>query len=84
MYIKFPQEKKEQAMDKLKDYFYTERSEEIGDIAAEGMLDFIMKELGPFFYNQGVHDAKDVVEQKIASLEEDIQALERPISRSER
>jgi uncharacterized protein (DUF2164 family) len=79
MYIKLPKENKDQIIDKIKDYFYNERSEEIGDLAAENLLDFVLKEIGPYLYNQGVKDAKVMVEQKMMSLEEDIQSLVRPI-----
>jgi uncharacterized protein (DUF2164 family) len=79
MYIKLPKENKDQFIDKIKDYFYNERSEEIGDLAAENLLDFVLKEIGPYLYNQGVKDAKVMVEQKMMSLEEDIQSLVRPI-----
>jgi uncharacterized protein (DUF2164 family) len=79
MYIRLPKEIKDQIIYKIKDYFYTERSEEIGDLAAGNLLDFVLKEIGPYFYNQGVKDAKEIFEQKVMSLEEDIQSLERPI-----
>jgi len=79
MYIRLPKESKDQIIYKIKDYFYNERSEEIGDLAAGNLLDFVLKEIGPYFYNQGVKDAKEMFEQKMMSLEEDIQSLERPI-----
>jgi uncharacterized protein (DUF2164 family) len=79
MYIRFPKENKDHIIGELKDYFYNERSEEIGNLAAENLLDFILKDIGPYLYNQGVKDAKKVCEQKMMSLEEDIQSLERPI-----
>ncbi|MDY0394391.1 DUF2164 domain-containing protein [Virgibacillus halophilus] len=84
MYIKFPQEQREAFLTKVKDYFYMERSEEIGDLAAENMADFIAREIGPVFYNQGVRDAKDMLEQKMMNLEEDISSLEKTFPRQER
>jgi len=80
--MRLPKENKDQIKEEWKEYFYHERSEEIGDLAAENMLDFILKEIRPYFYNQGVKDAKEMVEQKMANLEEDIESLERPISRN--
>jgi uncharacterized protein (DUF2164 family) len=79
MIIRIPNENKEEIIRSLQNYFYNERSEEIGNIAAENLLDFILKEIGPYFYNQGVKDTKEMVEQKMLSLEEDILSLERPI-----
>ena len=82
MYLKLSNENKEQIKDYVKDYFYQERSEEIGDLAVENLLDFILKEIGPFIYNQAIKDAKEMCEQKMISLEEDILSLERPTSRN--
>ncbi|GFZ87657.1 hypothetical protein GCM10010978_29320 [Compostibacillus humi] len=76
--IRIPKENREEIVQSLQDYFYNELSEEIGNLAAENLLDFILKEIGPYCYNQGVNDAKVMVEQKILSLEEDILSLEIP------
>ncbi len=61
---------------KLQDYFYREMSEEIGDLAAGNLYEFFIKEMGPYFYNQGVKDAKFIVEQQMLNIEEDISSLE--------
>ncbi|GAE37602.1 DUF2164 domain-containing protein [Halalkalibacter akibai] len=79
MYIRLPKENKDQIISKLQDYFYNKRAEEIGNLGAENLLDFVLKEIGPYFYNQGIMDAKEVFEQKMLSIEEDILSLERPI-----
>ena len=42
----------------IKNYFLKGREEEIGDLAAGLMLDFIIEELAPEFYNQGIQDAQ--------------------------
>jgi uncharacterized protein (DUF2164 family) len=65
--------------DQIRHYFMEERGEEIGELAADNFLDFMLKELGPFVYNQAVQDARSVLIQKAASMEEDLFALERPI-----
>ncbi|MFB5660960.1 DUF2164 domain-containing protein [Alteribacillus sp. HJP-4] len=78
MNIRLPKENKDQIISLVKEYFYNERSEEIGDLAAENMLDFVIKEIGPYIYNQGIKDAREMLEQKMMSLEEDIQSLEKP------
>jgi uncharacterized protein (DUF2164 family) len=50
----------------IKHYFLKEREEEIGDVRAGLMLDFILEELAPEFYNQGFSDSytymKDMTE----------------------
>jgi uncharacterized protein (DUF2164 family) len=41
----------------IKHYFLKKREEEIGDLQAGLMLDFILEEFAPEFYNQGVPDS---------------------------
>lgn len=79
MLIRIPRENKEDLIRSLQHYFHTERSEEIGQLAAENLLDFFLKKMSPYVYNQGVEDAKKMLEQHWLSLEEDILSLERPI-----
>lgn len=55
--IKLTPEKKEMMASAIKKYFLKERDEELGDLASALLLDFITKELGPEFYNQGVYDS---------------------------
>jgi len=81
MNIQLKREEKEELIESIKEFFYEERSEEIGNLAAGNFLEFITKEIGPYFYNQGTRDAKHMVEMKMVSLEEDLLSLERPIRR---
>jgi uncharacterized protein (DUF2164 family) len=79
MNISLQKKEKEEIIERIKEFFHEECSEEIGELAAGNFLDFITQEIGPYFYNQGVHDAKLMVELKIFSLEDDLLSLERPI-----
>ncbi|MFG6121364.1 DUF2164 domain-containing protein [Thalassobacillus sp. B23F22_16] len=81
MVKKITKDEREQIVTSIQEYFEVERGEQIGSIAAEQLLDFFMKELGPFIYNQGIRDAKGIVEEKVMNLEEDILSLERPVGR---
>lgn len=58
-------------------YFYEERNEKIGNIAAENFLEFAKTSIGPHFYNEAIKDARKMVEQKMVSMEEDLFALEK-------
>jgi uncharacterized protein (DUF2164 family) len=40
--------------------------------------------MGPHFYNQAIKDAKQVIDEKLISLEDDLYSLERPISHNRR
>ena len=50
-------EQQDEMIAAIKHYFSKEREEEIGDLRAGLMLDFILEELAPEFYNQGVSDS---------------------------
>lgn len=55
--IKISKEQRDEMVTEIKDYFSRERDEEIGNLAAGIMLDFIIEKLAPEFYNQGIDDA---------------------------
>jgi uncharacterized protein (DUF2164 family) len=77
--IKIPRNEKEELIEKVQHYFQLERSEEIGSIAAEGFLDFVLKEASPYIYNHAIRDARKVLHERIGLLEEELYTLERPI-----
>lgn len=81
---KFPREIRQQMVERLQAYFAEEREAEMSTMAAEFLLDFILKEIGPHVYNQGIADARRLVEEKLLSIEEDFYALERLIEPSDR
>jgi uncharacterized protein (DUF2164 family) len=77
--VRLPRETMNRMKEQIRYYFLQERGEEIGELAADNLLDFMLKELGPFVYNQAVQDARTVLMQKAATMEEDLFALEQPI-----
>jgi uncharacterized protein (DUF2164 family) len=79
--IKIPRDEKEVLIEKVQHYFQVERGEEVGSIAAEMLLDFILKEGAPYIYNQAIHDARKVLQERIGLLEEELYTLERPIQK---
>ena len=82
MYIQLPKEQKDQIIEDIQRFFYQEKGEELGLIAAENIFSFFMEQLGPILYNQGVRDAKKMVTQQLFHIEDDIASLERPIGRN--
>ncbi|ERI09762.1 DUF2164 domain-containing protein [Aneurinibacillus aneurinilyticus] len=79
LYTKLPREQKLQIASNVQQYFKTELSEEIGQLAAEHLIDFMLKELSPYIYNKAIQDARSIVEQQMVSIEEELYALEKPI-----
>jgi uncharacterized protein (DUF2164 family) len=63
----------------IQHFFYEERREEIGNLAAENILEFVKNQLGPYFYNEAIKDARHLMEEKLASVEDDLYALEKKI-----
>lgn len=74
-----PKEEKKQLVQSVQAYFEEERSETIGDLAAEQFIDFMLKELGPFIYNKAITDARLLVSEKFNQMEDELYTLEKPI-----
>jgi len=70
--IKLTQPIKEKIIYELQSFFENEREEDLGNIGAELLVDFILKEVGPMIYNQALIDVHELMEEKL----EDIYLLE--------
>ena len=63
------------------DKFYAERFDEpIGELRAEMLLDFFVKELGAPVYNQAIRDAHGFIQEKLVDLEGEFYEPEEPLS----
>lgn len=78
IHLKLPKENKKELIERIQAYFYEERAEEIGELAAGFLLDFMIKEIGPVIYNQAINDARKLIEEKMLSIEEDLHVMEKP------
>jgi len=67
---------------KLKKYFEDELQQEIGSFDAEFLLDFFSKEVGGYYYNQGLADALKSFESKMEDVGEMIYELEKETGKS--
>jgi uncharacterized protein (DUF2164 family) len=66
--LEISKEVKKKVKEELIRYFAVERDEDIGDLSAELLLDFITEKIGPVFYNQGVRDAQAFLSEKLEDL----------------
>jgi uncharacterized protein (DUF2164 family) len=66
--ITIEKEERERLVSKIKSYFLNVREEEIGDLAAGLLLDFIIDEMAPTFYNQGVRDSYIFMNERVEDL----------------
>lgn len=75
--IKFSNEEKDALAHKVKNYFMEELKQEIGQFDAEFLLDFFSRELGSYYYNRGLYDARAIFESKLESIDEALYAIEK-------
>ncbi len=55
---------KEQIVYDIKEYFATERDEDLSNLNAELFLDFILNTVGPMIYNQALIDSHRLMTEK--------------------
>ena len=79
--IKFSTEEKQIITHKIQKYFERELDQDLGQFDAEFLLDFFSKEVGSYFYNRGVSDAKAVLDERIESISDALYEIEKPVSR---
>jgi len=56
------------AIKRVIDYFATERDEKIGVVAAEGVLDMFLDEIGKELFNSGVKEAKKLFKTRLEDM----------------
>lgn len=76
--IKFSSEEKAIIISNIQHYFDQELGQEIGGFDAEFLLDFFSREMGAYYYNQGLSDAKAIIEERMSSLTDAIYEIEKP------
>lgn len=75
--IEFSAQQKELLIQKLQRYMSNELDVELGQFDADFLLDFIAKEMGSVFYNQGLYDAQAVLTDRMDALSDAIYQLEK-------
>ena len=61
-------EERKELIVSLQRYFTEKLDSELGDMEAGALLDFVLTEIGPIAYNQGVEGAR----QRLAKADEDL------------
>ena len=69
MPITLPDTTQQQAVASIERYFREHMDEPIGNVAAGGLLKFFVEEIGPALYNQGVADAQENLQARVAELD---------------
>ncbi len=68
------EEQRKKAIEEIINFFSTERSEEIGVIAAEDILDMILNLIGADIYNKGVDDTMEYIKERIDEINIDLES----------
>ena len=68
MELELPEEEVTAILHSIQRYFREELDEEMGALKTRLMLEFFVKEIGPFAYNQGVRDAERFFRERIEDL----------------
>lgn len=66
--IELDKDVKREIIYKIKEHYLKETGDEIGDLKALLMLDFILEEIGPAIYNIGVYDSYKYMEDRTLDL----------------
>jgi uncharacterized protein (DUF2164 family) len=68
MPIELTKQEIEDIIPSLQRYFREERDEELGELQAKLLLDYLLKEIAPYAYNRGVRDAEKYFRAKAEDL----------------
>lgn len=69
MTIKLSKDNKKKLIASIQRYFEENMEDDIGDLKADLLLDYFLKEIGPIVYNQAVADAAAFFRERAADLD---------------
>jgi uncharacterized protein (DUF2164 family) len=69
MPFEYPAEARKQAIASLHRYFDEVLDQDIGDLKAEILLDYILKEIAPSVYNQAIQDAQKLMQDRLTEMD---------------
>jgi len=75
--IKFSNVEKSAIVARLKSYFASELNQDIGQFDAEFLLDFFSREIGPYYYNRALYDARKIINGSVDTINEALYAIEK-------
>lgn len=72
MAIELPREIHQEAVKSIERYFLEHMDENIGNIAAGGLLSYFLEEIGPAIYNKAVVDVQERLQLRVSELDIEI------------
>ncbi len=76
--IEFSAQETKIITEKIQHYFRDELDQDLGQFGSEFLLEFFTKEIGPYFYNRGLYDARAVLMGKMDDIADAIYEIEKP------
>ncbi len=76
--IKFSKQQTESIVIAIQNYFVDKLDQEIGQFDAEFLLDFFSENIGSYYYNQGLTDAKAVLDNQLENIHDALYEIEKP------
>jgi len=76
MPIELSKEERQQAIASIERYFREHMDEPIGNVAAGGLLNFFLQEVGPSVYNRAVSAAQERMLARVQELDIDVHESE--------
>ena len=81
MRVQLTEERRARMLRSLRKFFADELDQQIGELAAERILDFFARELGAPVYNQAIQDARAFLQTQLDDLEGEFYEPDEPYSR---
>ena len=69
MAITLPHDTAQRLRNSIKQFMAEEMDQDIGDLKADLLLDFCLKEVGAVAYNRGIADAQAFLQNRLADLD---------------
>ena len=69
MPVQLSDDTRQKVLASIRRYFSEQLDQDIGDLQAGLMLEFILKEVGPSIYNAAIGDAQTYMRDRVADLE---------------
>jgi uncharacterized protein (DUF2164 family) len=69
MAIELSKQARAEAVKSIERYFEEQLEQRIGNIAAAGLLNFFVAEIGPSIYNQAVAEVQERLQARVAELD---------------
>jgi uncharacterized protein (DUF2164 family) len=72
MAIELTREDRDRAVASIQRYFEEHLEQKVGNIAAGGLLGFVLEEIGPSIYNKAVADVQERLQARVAELDYEV------------